>query len=152
MNNMGDFQQMGPIEFCKGGMPWFSRPEETPTTSEPEQEHLQNLKCVWLQFIGARITSYDTVSIKQRIPALPLVDEIRSNSGVGRASNRVFGIAELLEMILCHADSTARLIALSVCREWKDVALRIMLIPVRRPNLVIEFPNSSTSYPHRPKS
>jgi hypothetical protein len=132
MDRIGDFQYMSPTEFSKGEVPWCLQPEEMPTTSDAERERLQEFRRVWLQLIDTRIASYEIIPIKQLTPSSPLMAESRSNSNAGSASNRVFGIAELLEKILRHANSSAHLIALSVCHKWKDIALHIM-----RPSSVI---------------
>ena len=132
MDRIGDFQYMSPTEFSKGEVPWCLQPEEMPTTLDAEREDLQEFRRVWLQLIDTRIALYEIIPIKQLTPPSPLMAESRSNSNAGSASNRVFGIAELLEKILRHANSSAHLIALSVCHKWKDVALHIM-----RPSSVI---------------
>ena len=135
MDRIGDFQYMSPTEFSKGEVPWCLQPEEMPTTSDAERERLQEFRRVWLQLIDTRIASYEIIPIKQLTPPSPLMAKSRSNSNAGSASNRVFGIAELLEKILRHANSSAHLIALSVCHKWKDVALHIM----RPSNVIHDF-------------
>ncbi|KAL1595928.1 hypothetical protein SLS60_009618 [Paraconiothyrium brasiliense] len=126
MDTIGDFKYMPPTEYSMEKVPWCLQPEDIPTTSDAERERLQELRRVWLQLIDTRIASYEITPIQQVTPSTPLLAEGRPNCNAGSASNRVFEIAELLEKILRYANSSAHLVALSVCRKWRDVALYIM--------------------------
>ncbi|KAF1997736.1 hypothetical protein P154DRAFT_565215 [Amniculicola lignicola CBS 123094] len=91
------------------------RPRSVLCYSEQELEDLQTWRREVTALISNRIAAYDVAT-----------SEIRDIYTFNPAGSRIAGITELVEQILRYAHPVTRLIALGVCRRWREIALYII--------------------------
>ncbi|KAF1998576.1 hypothetical protein P154DRAFT_577918 [Amniculicola lignicola CBS 123094] len=121
-DSVGDFQYLRPAEYSKGQIPRALQPRPALCHSEQELGDLQAWRREVAVFTDERIAAYETRPTFHTASGFGTIE----TGTVHPAGNRVVEITELIEQILRYVDPVTRLIALGVCKRWRDVALYII--------------------------
>ncbi|KAF2178418.1 hypothetical protein K469DRAFT_695476 [Zopfia rhizophila CBS 207.26] len=136
MDRTGDFQFISPTDYTNGEVPWCLQPQEPPPCLEAELSELQLWTRDVLDIIDHRVASYESHPNYQTKSAPKTMGADCSSS----AGSRVARIAELLEEILRYTNTVTHLVALGVCKKWKDIAVLITKPSTATEDFTLAYP------------